>query len=181
MIFLLVIAVVIFGAIVLAINGLEKLYKKGFKRTAFAIPVFVVGLIAYVIYIAIYPSNDYYKDEFETDLSTPFPKSATIIKTDATYPDIHGHFQACFAMTIAQNGYFDFKRRLDTMQDMTVNSNIDSVLGQESGSEPYANIMKNYNLKNIISVYSKKVEQPHKVYLIFFNDNKTAVFYRSSW
>ncbi|MGB6092300.1 MAG: hypothetical protein WBF83_00900 [Moheibacter sp.] len=70
------------------------LSKKGYKKIGLIVLFSVIGGMIYIIYTAIYPTDSFYKDEFENFTEIEFPKSAKIIWKDSSYPDIHGDYQS---------------------------------------------------------------------------------------
>ena len=94
------------------------LKKKGYGRLANYIFSALSIFIVYNIYTAIYPTDSFYKDEFEDCFKTKFPKSGTIIAKDATYPSIHGEYNASF---IAKLNAKDYHKLLALFQKDTLN------------------------------------------------------------
>ncbi|MBW7870721.1 MAG: hypothetical protein H3C39_06630 [Flavobacteriia bacterium] len=70
------------------------LSKKGYKKIGLIVLFSVIVGMIYIIYTAIYPTDSFYKDEFENFTEIEFPKSAKIVWKDSSYPDIHGDYQA---------------------------------------------------------------------------------------
>jgi len=152
-------------------KGIKLLYKKGYKKSATTVVISVLLLIFFEIYIAIYPTDSFYKENFEADLSTHFPNNATIISKDATYPDIHGRYLACCAIELEQKDFIDLKTRF------APNFKIDSVVNLD----PYNKIMEKYKKNDVLFVHYDTTKKSTVSYLLFLKDNKTIVFYHSLW
>ena len=149
----------------------ELLRKKGYTTAAILLPVLVIFAVGYFIYVAVFPSDDFYRDEFKTELNIPFPKSGHILNKDADFPDTHGDYQACFSMRVGEKEYSELAAKFPG------NSNADSMISGDS----YSKVMRHYDQKSIAFMHTEKLKEDHFVYLVFLNDRKTIIFNRVSW
>lgn len=92
--FILAIVVVLAIPIVTTRWLYRKLRKTKYGKYAFFIPVIVMIFGTCEIYRALYPNDDFYKQDFEYMSHLKFPKSGTILYKSADYPDIHGHYSS---------------------------------------------------------------------------------------
>ncbi len=83
------------------------LKKKGYKRIAitFILVVFLVSV--WSTYTAFYPRDKYYKKEFELQTGILIPKSGKILTKGASFPDMHGDYEANAIIKLDKN---DFER-----------------------------------------------------------------------
>lgn len=109
-IFLLFITLIPVGLAYLVFRWLRK---KGYKKVGLAILAIVTFWTIYTSYTAFYPTNSFYKDEFEYNTGLDFPKSGDILTKDASYPDLHGDYSATAVFKTDQE---DFKQILTAIQ-----------------------------------------------------------------
>lgn len=84
------------------------------KTTLIAIVLTAWAILAYLVYTAFYPANDFYVEEFERGTHSSFPVSGEIIAKNATYPDIHGDYTACAVVRFSRADYDKLLRTLRT-------------------------------------------------------------------
>jgi hypothetical protein len=68
----------------------------------------VIGLLAYIsisTYLAFYPSDSFYKSEFERVTDIKFPSSGVFIEKQSSYPDIHGDYSSCALFTVSPEDF----------------------------------------------------------------------------
>ena len=93
--FLLAVAYIIaslFGSLVgVATKGKYRsaIYIRNTKRTTFSI---LLIFVTYQTYVAFYPEDDFYFNEYEITKFRKPPENAKIIAKTSTYPDIHGDY-----------------------------------------------------------------------------------------
>jgi len=86
-----IILVIIIGLIYLIFRWLNKIGQT--KIGLWFLALIFFGL-TYLIYIALNPTDGFYKDEFENYTGLEFPESGKILIKNATYPDQHGDYSA---------------------------------------------------------------------------------------
>lgn len=99
------------------------LWRKG-RIARFAI----IGFMIYIstsTYFAFYPSDSFYKSEFERITNIKFPDSGAFIERQSSYPDIHGDYSSCALFTVSPKDYEYIKSKI--MENIEV----------ETGREPY--------------------------------------------
>ena len=165
---ILVTLVIIIGTPMLVFRGYNKLKIKGHKKAAnfFAlIFIFISVFICYEIVEAIYPNDDWYKENFQINSGIGFPKNGKIIYKAASYPDFHGHFISACSFELRPESFKQF------LKAFPANNNY-----CEFGSDEIDNVMQHYNKNNINQVH-KKVDGNSSIYLMFLNDNKTVIYF----
>lgn len=98
----------------------KAIYKQGFannKTTNQRLKLFwltlVIGFSGYFAYTAVYPTDDFYRAEFETITLRKLPNSAKILQKSATYPNFHGDYSSDATIELSPN---DFQNLLKQMQ-----------------------------------------------------------------
>lgn len=81
------------------------LRRKGYTTLAWLVPVIVVGTLLFPVFTALYPRTGFYIKEFEANTAISFPPSATFIRKDATYPDIHGSYTSRAVIRLSEQDY----------------------------------------------------------------------------
>ena len=78
--------------------------------------VMVIGLalLAYSIYIAIYPTPSFYREEFAHRTGIVFPASAKIKFRNASYPDFHGDYESAVLFEVSPQDFETLKRAATT-------------------------------------------------------------------
>ncbi len=67
------------------------------------------GAFIFLVYVAVFPFDDFYKEEFVNVTVTPFPASGKIVKKYATYPDFHGDYMSCALIQVSESDYQHLK------------------------------------------------------------------------
>jgi hypothetical protein len=86
----------------------------------------VIALLSYISinsYLAFYPSDSFYKSEFERTTNFKFPSSGVFIEKQSSYPDIHGDYSSCALFTVSPKDYEYIKSKIVT--------NLDAETGRE--------------------------------------------------
>ncbi|MBX3165689.1 MAG: hypothetical protein KF900_14525 [Bacteroidetes bacterium] len=83
------------------------------KKLKISLICFVIVFALFQTYTAFYPTDSFYKDEFENNTGLKFPKSGDIIAKDASYPDTHGDYSATVLFKVNQE---DFDLLLTSIQ-----------------------------------------------------------------
>lgn len=76
--------------------------KKRLKIISLLLPLFCASYLAFT---AVYPTDDFYFDEFETITSRKIPTSAKVLEKSATYPDLHGDYESNATITLSSSDY----------------------------------------------------------------------------
>lgn len=165
---ILVALIIIIGTPILVFRGYNKLKIKGYKKAAnfFAlIFIFINAFTGYEIIGAVYPYDDWYKENFQINSGMDFPKNGKIIYKDAGFPDIHGHFISACSFELGPESFKQFSKAFQGNSSYC-----------NCGSDEIYDIMRHYNKNDINQVY-KKADGNSSIYLMFLNDNKTIIYF----
>lgn len=135
------------------------------------VPVLAAG---YVVYTALYPTEEFYREDFREVTGTEFPANGVIAYKSATYPDQFGDYTSVSVVRVDQAFYRGLLQRLPG-QGFTRP-------GPEDLGLPASNRIKEALAgRTVVQEYS--LEKPHgKVYYVgFLSDRKTLVVQRASW
>src|SRR5688572_30279723 len=81
---------------------------QGYRRLRalwFAIPLVLMGGCSVLMVAAIWPDEDFYRNEFQRLTGTPLPAETQFQHKDSTYPDQHGDYQAYAVVTVPDSAY----------------------------------------------------------------------------
>ncbi|AMM50393.1 hypothetical protein TH61_03240 [Rufibacter sp. DG15C] len=125
-------------------------------------------------WIAIFPLDSFYKDEFSHNTGIEFPISGTITAKASEYPDLHGDYWASAVIKLEEGDFNSIKRLISMQSDFKVDTT-----SQKIGvTREYRNLTKHINEADIEIVYSNIKKQWFKV--AFLKDKATIIFERSS-
>jgi len=72
------------------------------------------GLLSYEIYSAIYPSESFYRAEFEKVAGTLLPDSARFVFGEASFPDQFSDYSACALFEVNRADYGRLSRHMES-------------------------------------------------------------------
>jgi hypothetical protein len=126
----------------------------------------------YEVYTAIYPRDSFYYSEFKEVTLREIPKSAVIIRKDASYPDFHGDYCSASLITLSTSDYNSLLN--DLTKDKKITSN---KTGEICGSDELDKVMVGYKKEQIQHSFMRAIsgEEDHYLYIGFLDDNKTIV------
>ena len=140
------------------------LAKKGYPHIGIIISLLIIGFETYTIYTAIYPLDDFYKDDFEYETKLKFPKSANIIAKDASYPDFQGQYVSDARIELSNGDYTSLLNKIRYFDTGT-----------------YIGINGQYFDKVVIGIDKKdiiRINKRGRINIGFLNDNKTIIVER---
>ena len=150
------------------------LRKTEFRKYAFIIPMFILGTLAYFIYTAFYPTDSFYKEDFESNTNIKLPETAKILEKDASYPDQFGDYWSSAIIQLNEDEYLMLQSELSQSK----NFEIDTTNQKIGITKEYNNLTKNISENEIKTVYYNKNKEWFKV--AFLKDKKRIIFERSS-
>lgn len=169
LVFLAILAVLIIPPLIIlwVVNwGINRKNWSEYLRLLALIPVLVIG---YFVYDAVFPAEDFYKQEFEIGTGIDFPSDGKILFKTASYPDHFGDYSSVFCFEANEEFHDKLLSKLKQIGDTTPIKHIDFIEMSER--------VKDQELENEISY-----EQEAVFYNIgFFSDNKTILFQRVSY
>jgi len=148
------------------------LRKKRIKYVGIILLIIAPSWTIYEVYTAIYPRDSFYYSEFKEVTLRDIPKSAVIIRKDASYPDFHGDYCSASLITLSTNDYNSLLNDLTNDKQITLNK-----AGEICGSEELDKVMGNYKKEQIINSFTRTIpgEEDHYLYIGFLDDKKTIV------
>ena len=145
-----------------------KLTKDRNKQINIVYLTLIILFSAYQTFVAFYPSENFYEQEFKTVTLREIPKSAKFIEKTSSYPDFHGDYCSSSQIKLSKADYKKLfsELRLDNrfiMNGESIGSaEFDKSLGEKSS------YMIGYNFIRQI-----KGQENHYLYIGFYNDQET--------
>lgn len=141
-------------------------YKKGYRLIAL-IPIL---LASYFIYVAVYPSEEFYEEDFTEVTGLTLPNKRKFLFKTATFPDHFGDYTSISIIKIDSNFYDLLLRHLNTKHFNKVQDR--AIFGDSTLKKYYDGYVKNsYN--TVLSGKEYTVE--------FLSDYETIIVERVSW
>lgn len=144
--------------------------RKGYKKQFFVILLFLLIWIGYETYYGIYPSNDFYYDEFtEVTLRKP-PKSAQIINKPASYPDFHGDYCSASLIKLSKEDYNLLLTELSN--DSRLVKGVELI-----GSRELDKVIGTFKKENVVQSFTRHIpnEEDHYLYIGFLDDKQSVI------
>jgi hypothetical protein len=108
--FLLLTVVVALVGIAAFLAILMKLWRRG--KVGKVITAAVSAGVFYLMYTALYPTESFYKREFQKITGLPFPSSGSFLFKEASYPDIHGDYDSCALVQVSDRDYGNLRSKM---------------------------------------------------------------------
>jgi hypothetical protein len=139
------------------------------KKVGIAIVALVCAFFICNIYIAIYPNDDFYFDEFKSVTLNEIPASAEIINKSATYPDFHGDYCSIALIKLSKE---DFKSVLNKIQN-----NHKLQPSKMMWSPEFEHVINYEEVSSISKGFVRQIngEEDEYRYIGFLKDGKTVV------
>ena len=148
------------------------LTRKGVKYVGTILLIAAPVWTAYEAYIGVYPTDDFYFSEFKKVTLKDTPKSAIIIRKDASYPDFHGDYCSASLMRVSSFDYNLLLKQLIRDNQIFKNNQ-----GDINGSSELYKVMGTLKREQIIHSFSRSIpgEDDHYLSIGFLDDKKTLV------
>jgi hypothetical protein len=75
--------------------------------------ILVLAFIAYQIYFAVYPTDDFFLQEYQEVTLRPAPHTAKVIAKSASYPDFHGDYCSYSRIYLGAESFEKLLRELE--------------------------------------------------------------------
>jgi len=175
-------------AILLAFLSIYYLYiyfhmaaTKSLFRTALLLPASLFLGYSYFWYDAFYPSNKFYKDEFTNITNLSLPANTKIIRKSSSYPDQHGDYSSCVAITVSHAEFEELFQKVE--RDTCF-----SLMRPQSlfiGSSEFDNVTSLFKSSDYLAKFSgekSKYSARYNAYTLiaFLTGHKTVIVYRVS-
>jgi hypothetical protein len=129
-------------------------------------------LLGYLVWIAFFPSDQFYKDDFREIVKQEFPSNAILKYKYASFPDHHGDYTSVFAISTDSQSYLHIQEQIRKIGFTEMRDVFYSPQREEAID------------KNRILISSEFVNEnnPSKYYSVAFSqDRKTILITRISW
>ncbi|MEQ8241148.1 MAG: hypothetical protein RIA69_18180 [Cyclobacteriaceae bacterium] len=175
-IFLLLVGLVILGMISIPFTGLyflnKWLTKKGLRWLGLTIITAFSAYFVYSAYTAIYPTDEFYLDEFKEVTLREAPESTQVTAKIASYPDFHGDYCSASMFTLDEHDYEQLLTELQNDERLSVEDRI-------SGSQELDQVLTSEQAEKIDFgfIRNRPSEIDHYRYIGFLNDGRTIVIH----
>jgi hypothetical protein len=158
-------------------NQLLKKGKLTLARSRQINKIYILALLLFSIYKtydAFFPSESFYKDEFENVTLREIPESAQFIFKKSSYPDFHGDYASSSQIKLSKE---DYKKLLNELSSDSQFSKD----GQIIGFEEFDYTLNNKDQNNILVSFTRPIkgEEDCYLYIGFYNDNQTIFVNKS--
>lgn len=165
---LLILAIAILTIVLTCFLLLYLFIKK--KRYWAILPVLV---LFYFLYDGLYPSDSFYKQDFEEVTGISFPEDGEILSKTATFPDQHGDYISVSLIKVDKAFYNSLLAQLKTRQRK---ENAEDF----GGSQYFYEMLENADRQTIKAKYSLKAENGKEYTIGFLTDMETIIVERAS-
>ena len=121
-----------------------------------------------------FPTDSFYKEEFNLNTGLDLPSSADIIDKSSDIPDFHGDYEASAIIQLDKDDY----NKLKTKLSKDLNFKIDTSSQKIGVTQSYFGLTKNIKENQIEVVYGSIKKEWFRV--AFLKDGQTIIFERSS-
>ena len=126
---------IIIGFVLLLILGVILLLCYFICTKGGAIGRVVISLLGifiwYHIYLAFFPSDDFYRHDFKKVTGLAFPASGKILNQYASFPDLHGDYDSC---ALIQVSTLDYEKLKENFQPTNATESADYTGGCDGAS-----------------------------------------------
>lgn len=148
--------VIVLGAILIipiliCVFSFKRAKKKKILAYRPIVPLVIIAFLGYETYTAIYPTDNFYFAEFKSVTLMNIPKSAKIIKKDASYPDFHGDYCSASLIKLSQQEYTDLLDQISKNKQLKKE--------KMRGSEELDKVMGDLTLKELTSSYRRIISE----------------------
>lgn len=94
--------------------------------------------IFYSVFIALYPPDSFYIEEYKTVIGTPAPPSANVVKKSASYPDFHGSYNSVSLIKLSDLDFTFLRNEINKSKnfgeaDLIYTETLNDVLNSDNG------------------------------------------------
>lgn len=171
LIFILILILLVFGLVVL-LPLLIKFLNRHDRRLKFLLLIPVIILSTF-IYTAIYPLDNFYKQDFKEVTGIDFPDDGEIIYKTAGYPDQFGDYGSVSIIKVDKNFY---ERLPDQLKEKGLTET-----DERTGSVEFDKAMNKIKDKRIEKEFSLEVDGRVYYYVALLSDKESIMVYRQSW
>ncbi|MES2829473.1 MAG: hypothetical protein V4687_15035 [Bacteroidota bacterium] len=144
-----------------------KLSKQTTKKIEISYIIFLFLLSGYLTLDTIYPSEAYFREEFQKVTLRELPDSGIFISKSASYPDLHGDYCSSSQIKLSKQEYTHLLEELKKDRRLTYG-------GDPGGFEEFDYTLGNKSTDNIAFSFDRPVKGKDLYYCIaFYNDGET--------
>ena len=137
--------------------------------------VFVLFVIAASqTYIVFFPTDSFYKEEFNLNTGLDLPSSSDIIIKSSDIPDFHGDYEASAMIRLDKDDFIKLKTELSK----DANFQLDTSSQPIGRTQSYSTVSKDIKESQIEVIYGNTTKEWFRV--AFLKDGQTIIFERSS-
>ncbi|MEN0052934.1 MAG: hypothetical protein AAGC65_04660 [Mucilaginibacter sp.] len=160
------------GMVVLVIYLIYRFFKWiGHKKTGIFIIAAIITALFYEVYVAIFPTDSFYYDEYKSVVLKDPPPSTRVIKKQASYPDFHGKYISVALIKLSAD---DYQMLLsDVKKDPYLKP------GNLIGSEELTDVAGDLKQTDI-KLYLTREQKPNdrrNLSIGFLNDERSVIIY----
>ncbi len=142
------------------------------KRIKYILGVASITFSIFVIYLAYFPTESTYVQEFEEETELAFPASGKFISKYTSFPDMHGRD---YTEAVIEFSKEDYKSLLN---DVTKNVTFDSTSLEDTENKQLNSLTDSLKIENPVNKSNKKTVRKKRYTIVFANDGKTINTYR---
>ncbi|MCF1749625.1 hypothetical protein [Mariniradius sediminis] len=146
------------------------LRSKGLRHIGPTLAIGYTVFLLYSVYTAIYPTDDYFFNEFELVTLRETPLSAVVVRKEASYPDFHGDYCSAALLLLTEE---DYRNLLDDLGDDQRFSKM--AKGDYLGSFEFTAAMDTLSTDQIVQGFVRYTSGDENLYIGFLDDGKTVV------
>lgn len=170
--FIAVFAAIILGPTIwVGVIVYKSICRMGYKWLAIAITICIFLFIFYSTYTAIFPTDDFYYQEFKTVTLRQIPKSAVIVKKTASYPDFHGDYCSGTKIKLSKRDYNELLKEIKADERLHP--------GDMLGSSELAEVMGNNPTNQLSYIFNRSIanEEDHYLSIGFLRQSEYCNLY----
>jgi hypothetical protein len=149
------------------------LKKKNYDKTLRLLCLIPFLILGFIIFRAVYPSNEFYQEDFKEVTGLDFPNSGEIIDKTASYPD---HFDDYTSVSLVRVNKEFYDRLSDHLvvkgfeenREKISSTELNEILGEIDNKE----VVKEFSIRKGGGIY---------YYVGFLSDNESIIIKRLSW
>ncbi len=137
-------------------------------------PIAIVSILAWEVYFAFYPKEEFYVSEWMRNTGLVMPSTAVFIKKNASYPDIHGDYWAAAIIEVSPEEYQLLKSEVARSSKAIIDTTLQPLIV----SKELGNLAKSYLKSELTDVYQIDGDVWFKIG--FYKDGISFIFERYS-
>lgn len=146
---------------------------KNYDKRLRLIALTPILILAYLIYSAVYPSEDFYRTDFTEGTGIELPEQVEFKYKSATYPDHFGDYTSISIIKVGR----EFYNNLPVI--LTEKGFIEN--GQNTHSIVFNKVLEHTDCLEVERGFSRQEDGDVYYYVSFLTDNETIIVKRLSW